>query len=278
MSTAHRHPARTMTAVDIERPAPGGLASLNRTHRIQLALTTEDPDTLTALAADQHPDVRAGAASNNATPAAILAGLADDPARLVRETVARNPTADADTIAKLTIDTDLAVQEYALDHPNTPGHALAAAASHRHAQMRLVVARHQNTPASTLTALVRDPVRMVALHVAGNPNTPAAALAKLAYDHYAGVRAHVASNPNTPAETLRDLAARPAGGSVAIGGIIRAARLELCRRAAQALTGRAHDVATALLTDWAGTDADLVATAEAVARDDHPQQLAPYAA
>ena len=283
-----------MTAVDTALAQPAELAGLDRAHRVQLALTSTDPDVLAALASDLKPDVRAGVARNRATPAAVLADLADDLSDKNRELVARHPATGPATLAKLTRDADLAVQESALVNPNTPGHALAAAAatgheryemcggssllrSHAESLLRLAVARHPNTPAHTLTELSRDHVRLIVVHVAGNPNTPASTLASLCGRPTLVIREAAASNPNTPEKTLRELAAGHENGSAA-GAAVRAARRELCRRTADTLTDPARDVATTLLTDWAGSDADLVATAEAIVRDDSSHRQAPHPA
>ena len=237
-----------MTAVNTAPAQRVDLTRLDGPHRIRLALTTTDPNDLATFARDPDPDVRAIVATNKATPAAVLADLAYDPSDRTRRIVARHPAADATTIVKLTRDTDLVVQENALANPNTPAHSLAAAAGHQRSEIRLAVAQHPNTPAHTLTALTRDPIRLVALFVA--------------------------DNPNTPEQTLRELASGHEDGSA----VVRAARRQLCRRTADTLPGPAHDIAIALLTDWAGTDADLVATAEAIARDNHPTGGLPHRA
>ncbi len=166
----------------------------------QLA-TTPTAETRTASPQRSDADLRSLAleiARDPATPAAVLALLADNEAETVRFLVAGNESTSLAALERLADDTSDAVREE--------------------------VARHPHVSSALLEKLATDPYEEVRFEVVAHPNAPAAALAMLAKSASPKMRAQVARHPNTPTDVLSILA-QDADEHVA-----SSARAELARR------------------------------------------------
>jgi hypothetical protein len=188
-----------------------GVIPTDSQKRVNMAVSTDTPSVLSALAVDELDAVRVAVASNVNTPCDVIEEMAkNEKAGCVIEAIEKNPyTYYVSDFAD--------VEDYGQDiryniaaNPNTPPNILAKMMK-EDAFFFLEgigeeIAQNPNTPADVLAKLADDNSRIVIrMAVAHNPNTPSELLEKLGKDDEPDVRKWVAHNPNTPSALLEKL-------------------------------------------------------------------------
>ncbi len=176
--------------------------------QVRLALASDErspAEVLARLAGDVDMWVRRAVAGNATSPAEVLARLANDDEMWVRRAVAGNATSPAEVLARLANDDEMWVRRAVAENGATPAEVLARLANDDEMEMRIAVAGNSASPAEVLARLAGDDGQRVRRAVAGNASSPAEVLARLAGDDE-DERGAVAGNAASPAEVLARLA------------------------------------------------------------------------
>ena len=182
-----------------------------------------NPEYLRKISHDKEGMVRCQVAGNTATPADVLALLADDPydnctdgrndTKLVRAAVAGNPSTPIDLLRKLSRDPSCLAS--IARNSNTPVNILEELAEDNDSYAMYGMTYNPCTPSHILERIVRlHPNGILVLErVARHPNTSAATLSILSAQNTDSrsymVRMAVASNLNTPSDILVNLSSDP---------------------------------------------------------------------
>jgi hypothetical protein len=167
---------------DLESPKEKPVPIRSRPHAFErrfIALETDDPNSLVALASDESYFVRRQVVQNPNTPEWILdllirAGATSD----LRGKGQYDPNLDGDSLRRLA-ETGPWARQLAAEHSNTTADVLAALKDQPSIPLRLAIAGHPNANQDTLATLgadIEDDIRVRAL---ANPNCPAEVIASL---------------------------------------------------------------------------------------------------
>ena len=125
---------------------------------------------LVALSEDEDWQVRAGVASNPATPDDLLRKLAADQDEGVRSYTARNANTPVDVMEVLATDSSEYVRDFLAQNPALPLSLMERLAKDSHWRPRSGVAENPNAPEDLLDLLLLDPDERVVDLARQNPN------------------------------------------------------------------------------------------------------------
>lgn len=199
---ADRAALGTLVAYLAARPCLVGAALLDRI----AAIDAKAAGTLmAAMLATGRADVFVHLLDAEATPAAIIAAIAERRPRLVG-IAARHDHCPAEVLARASRSRDAAVRERVARHPATPADVVARLAQSADDDVRRAALANPALPSALRLAAADHGDAGVRVAVAGNPACDAAVLQRLATDAAPAVRAAVARHPRLPVSLARQLA------------------------------------------------------------------------